>query len=201
MDGRLTMEDAMFAVVFEVLPTENGYQRYLDFAAALRPRLDDIDGFLSVERFRSLNKPGWILSLSLWRDEAALVRWRGDGPHHAAQRAGREEIFADYRLRVVQILDEKERKKRACDRAQIGLHEHAPADGDRVAHRFESLTNAGKLLALREFANTDSALAWEAEAAKDAVSPQRVLRAATVRDYGRFDRHQAPQTFPDVKPR
>jgi heme-degrading monooxygenase HmoA len=113
----------MFAVIFEVEPAAGRQQEYLDIAASLRQELEKIDGFVSIERFSSLTKPGKILSLSFWRDEASLIRWRQQDAHHRAQWQGRAGVFADYRLRV----------------------------------------------------------------------------ASVVRDYGMFDRAQAPQQFPDVK--
>ena len=94
----------MIAVIFEVIPAPGERQRYLDTAASLRPQLDAVDGFISIERFESLAQPGKILSLSFWRDEQAVTRWREFGPHRAAQRAGREGVFADYRLRVAGVV-------------------------------------------------------------------------------------------------
>ena len=94
----------MIAVIFEVQPAEGQRQRYLDIAASLRPRLDGIDGFISIERFESLSTPGKILSLSFWRDENAVAAWRRLEAHRAAQRAGRDEVFADYRLRVAAVV-------------------------------------------------------------------------------------------------
>ena len=83
----------MFAVIFEVEPAAGRQQEYLDIAAALRPELDKIDGFISIERFSSLTNPGKILSLSFWRDEAALIQWRQHEEHHRAQWKGRSGIF------------------------------------------------------------------------------------------------------------
>lgn len=94
----------MIAVIFEVVPTSGARDVYLDIAAELKPRLEDIDGFLSIERFESLSMPGKILSLSFWRDEKAVACWRNLPEHRAAQRAGREGVFADYRLRVTHVL-------------------------------------------------------------------------------------------------
>lgn len=94
----------MIAVIFEVLPHDGRRQAYLDIAAGLRPLLESIDGFVSVERFESLSAPGKILSLSFFRDEAAVARWRALEEHRAAQRAGRERIFGDYRLRVARVM-------------------------------------------------------------------------------------------------
>ena len=94
----------MHAVIFEVEPAAGRQQDYLDIAAALRPELEKIDGFVSIERFSSLNKPGKILSLSFWRDEAAIIKWRQHEEHHRAQWQGRGGIFADYRLRVASVV-------------------------------------------------------------------------------------------------
>ena len=94
----------MHAVIFEVEPAPGRRQDYLDIAARLRPELERIDGFISVERFESLSQPGKILSLSFWRDEASVARWRQHEEHRAAQRAGRGGIFRGYRLRVAQIM-------------------------------------------------------------------------------------------------
>jgi heme-degrading monooxygenase HmoA len=113
----------MIAVIFEVWPADGRRQDYLDLAAELRPLLANIDGFISIERFESLSESGKILSLSFWRDEAAVAAWRRLDDHRAAQAAGRGGIFADYRLRVAGVVRD------------YGLRERdqAPADS-RVAH-------------------------------------------------------------------
>ncbi|MDE2162360.1 MAG: antibiotic biosynthesis monooxygenase [Alphaproteobacteria bacterium] len=92
----------MIAVIFEGRLHQR--QRYLDIAKELRPLLDGIDGFISIERFESLNEPGKLLSLSFWRDEEAVAQWRKLEAHRAAQVLGRAEVFADYRLRVAAVL-------------------------------------------------------------------------------------------------
>ena len=89
----------MIAVIFEGWPASGRREEYLGMAAALRDELAEIDGFVSVERFESLTAPGKLLSLSVWRDEEALVRWRARPRHRAAQKAGRAGVFRDYRLR------------------------------------------------------------------------------------------------------
>lgn len=94
----------MLAVIFEVEPHPDRTAEYLDIAADLRPHLQDIDGFVSIERFESLTQPGKILSLSFWRDENAIRAWRTLEQHREAQRAGRGGIFADYRLRVATVI-------------------------------------------------------------------------------------------------
>jgi heme-degrading monooxygenase HmoA len=94
----------MHAVIFEVWPKEEGRQEYLDIAAALRPTLEKMDGFISIERFQSLTDPGKILSLSFWRDDAAIAGWRQVESHRRAQAKGRGEIFRDYRLRIAAVI-------------------------------------------------------------------------------------------------
>src|SRR5690242_13535821 len=103
----------MHAVIFEVEPAPGCRQDYLDIAARLRPELEKIDGFVSIERFESLSNPGKILSLSFWRDEAAVARWRAHAGHRAAQRAGRGGIFRDYRLRVAAVVRDYGMNERA----------------------------------------------------------------------------------------
>jgi heme-degrading monooxygenase HmoA len=112
----------MIAVIFEVVPTPGRKQEYLDLAASLRPELEKIDGFISIERFESLTNEGKILSLSIWRDEDAVKRWRQLEGHRAAQAKGRAGIFADYRLRVAGVI----RDYGKSDRAQ------APADSRAI---------------------------------------------------------------------
>ncbi len=94
----------MIAVIFEVWPQEGHKQDYLDIAAQLRPLLDGIDGFLSIERFVSLSEPGKLLSLSFWRDEQAVEAWRTLEEHRGAQAKGRAWVFKDYRLRVAGVI-------------------------------------------------------------------------------------------------
>lgn len=94
----------MMAVIFEVVPREGQRQAYLDAAAALRPLLEEVDGFLSIERFQSLTRHDKLLSLSFWRDEAAVARWRDLDAHRRTQEFGRAHAFADYRLRVASLV-------------------------------------------------------------------------------------------------
>jgi heme-degrading monooxygenase HmoA len=113
----------MIAVIFEVQPRDGQQGAYLDAAAALRPLLARIDGFISIERFESLTTPGKIVSLSYWRDEEAVREWRNLEAHRRIQSAGREIMFADYRLRVAQVLRD------------YGMNERAEAPLDsRLAH-------------------------------------------------------------------
>lgn len=94
----------MIAVIFEVVPHPDRREAYLDAAAKLRPLLATVEGFISVERFESLTQPGKILSLSFWRDEEAVARWRELEAHRKTQALGRNAYFADYRLRVAGVI-------------------------------------------------------------------------------------------------
>ena len=93
----------MIAVIFEAEPADGKLDEYLGIAAGLRPLLDGIDGFVSIERFASLTTDGKVLSLSFWRDEAAVATWRNLEAHRVAQARGRTEVFKDYRLRVAVV--------------------------------------------------------------------------------------------------
>ena len=113
----------MLAVIFEVIPAPGRREEYLDLAAQLRPELEKIDGFISVERFASLTNENKLLSLSFWRDEEAVQRWRNLTRHREAQARGRSGVFADYRLRIASVV----RDYGMTDRAE------APQDS-RSAH-------------------------------------------------------------------
>jgi heme-degrading monooxygenase HmoA len=113
----------MIAIIFEAIPNEGKKDAYLDAAACLRPLLEKMDGFISVERFESLTQPGKILSLSFWRDQEAVRQWRNVEEHRRIQGAGRKSIFKDYRLRVAEVLRD------------YGLEDRAQAPEDsRAAH-------------------------------------------------------------------
>src|SRR5215813_10200903 len=103
----------MIAVIFEVWPKGPRKQDYLDIAAELRPLLERIDGFISIERFEGLSEPGKILSLSFFRDEAAVEAWRSANEHRLAQARGRGAIFANYRLRVASVIRDYGMRERA----------------------------------------------------------------------------------------
>jgi heme-degrading monooxygenase HmoA len=112
----------MIAVIFELWPNAGQPSIYFDLAAQLRPELDSIDGFISIERFESLAIRGKYLSLSFWRDEAAVQAWRNLDAHRAAQSQGRAGVLANYRLRVAQVLRD------------YGLHERDEAPQDSRRH-------------------------------------------------------------------
>jgi heme-degrading monooxygenase HmoA len=220
----------MFSVLFEVHPKAGQWDAYLGYAKRLKPELERIDGFVDNVRYRSLTREGWILSLSGWRDEKALIRWRTQAMHHAVQERGRGEVFRDYHLRVGQVthdtrlppgqalreqrLDETEAghgttvtlvdAARPADwvetagpegvAAWLGL---APAAPGLVAWDvFDAVLAPGQVILL---------LAWRDQAAAEAfetaaVLPDgaRVRRVRIIRDYGMFDRREAPQFYPDA---
>jgi len=108
----------MIAVIFEVWPHPEHREAYLRWAAELRPELERMEGFISIERFQSLTDPDKLLSLQFWRDEECLARWRNLEAHRAAQAAGRGTMFRDYKLRIAQVVRD------------YGLHERAQAPED-----------------------------------------------------------------------
>ena len=112
----------MIAVIFELEPRAGATERYFELAAALKADLQAIDGFLSVERFESVTRPGHYVSLSFWRDEDAVRAWRCHGMHRQGQQEGRSEVLAGYRLRVASVV----RDYGLLDREQ------APADSRAV---------------------------------------------------------------------
>lgn len=113
----------MIAIIFEVHPADGHKDQYLDIAAAMRPLAEQIDGFISVERFQSLMDPTKLLSISFWEDEAAVARWRNLEKHRRAQEKGRGGVFDDYRLRVAHVIRD------------YGMFERDEAPGDsRAAH-------------------------------------------------------------------
>lgn len=111
----------MIGIIFEVEPAEGRRDEYLDYAAKMRPLLEEMEGFISVERFQSITNPGKMLSLSFWEDEAAVTRWRKLAKHRQMQMLGRKGLFADYRLRVAGVIRD------------YGLTEREEAPEDSVA--------------------------------------------------------------------
>ncbi len=135
----------MFAVIFEVRPKEERFDDYLALAKQLKPKLEAIEGFIDNDRFKSRRSAGLLLSLSTWRDEKAVIRWRTHGEHHGVQEKGRFEIFQDYHLRVGEIVADSEPPQglaitqQRFDETAVGagkavtISELAPAADDRPA--------------------------------------------------------------------
>jgi len=219
----------MFAVIFEVQPKKERWDDYLNLAKFLKPALEKIDGFIDNERFASKRTKGRLLSLSTWRDEKAIIRWRTLGMHHEVQEKGRFEIFEDYHLRVgeitadTQIPKGQELRHQRFDETEVSkskvvtITELSPSDGKKPASTdlvtdlgapeigihgvidcevFESIYNPGKLLLL---------VSWQDAHAADARKPKatamgnlRYRQVRVIRDYGMFDRREAPQYYADI---
>jgi heme-degrading monooxygenase HmoA len=221
----------MFSVIFEVQPKPDQWDGYLGIAKMLRPELERVDGFIDNIRYRSLTREGWLLSLSGWRDEKALVRWRTRVRHHEAQETGRSEVLRGYHLRVGQItadsripegfalseqrLDETEtgaattvtlidarrpeglaQSTSAAEVARwLGL---APDAAGLVAwHVFDAVLTPGDLMLLLSWRDEVAARRFESAAALPEGA--RLRRVRVVRDYGMYDRREAPQYYPDAE--
>ncbi len=219
----------MFAVIFEVEPKPERKDEYLELGKLLRPEIEKIDGFVDNERFASQSVPGRVLSLSTWRDEKAVIRWRTLAVHHQVQEKGRFEVFRDYHLRVGEFTADsgspigKVLRQQRLDETEVGtakyvtITELSPRDGKPAAadlfgslglpaageagladrDSYESIYVAGKLLLLASWRDASAAEAWRPRASGYVELRHRVVRV--VRDYGMFDRREAPQYYPDVK--
>jgi len=193
----------MFVVIFEVHPRPEHWDTYLAHAAALRPELARIDGFIANDRFRSRTREGWLVSLSTWRDEKSLVRWRAHGGHHAVQADGRARVFADYRLRVGAVIADT---APGAAPAPFG-GETTEADPARTALLIEAPNPvldaapdpAGALFSDRFDAILDPGAGLRLSLWRQAGPPMPPLPGARcrlvriVRSYGMRDRAEAPQ--------
>src|SRR5262249_31422012 len=222
----------MFAVIFLVQPKQERRNDYLELAKYLKPKLEAIDGFIDNERFESLRHKGRVLSLSTWRDEKAVIRWRTQGEHHGVQEKGRFENFEDYRLSVGEITDdnappkglrvEEQRfdateaseahvatiteltpaKDGALDAAARDLPVQLGLDTSRGglvdAEAFASIYVAGKLLLLGRWRDAAAARAWSPQRPAGGGA-MRHRQVRIIRDYGMFDRREAPQYYPEVE--
>jgi heme-degrading monooxygenase HmoA len=221
----------MFSVIFEVHPKSEQWEAYLGLAKMLKPELEKIDGFVDNVRYRSLRHEGWLLSLSDWRDEKALVRWRTQAKHHVVQEKGRSDIFLDYHLRIGQLthdtrppqghvlseqrLDETETgdatiislidgkrppewvKQASLDDVAKWLGLAPDAKGLVAWDVFDAVLTPGDMILLMSWRDDAAAEAFDAAVAlKDGA---RLRRVRVVRDYGMFDRREAPQYYPDAK--
>jgi heme-degrading monooxygenase HmoA len=218
----------MFCVIFEVQPKKERWDDYLGIAKGLKPKLEATDGFIDNERFASKRTEGRLLSLSTWRDEKAVVRWRTHGGHHGAQEKGRFEIFEDYHLRVGEVTADSAPppalrvEQKRFDETETGeaklvtITELKPHDGtpDTLPRRlgldpdtdglvdhelFESITEPGKLLLLASWRDAGSAANWTPRH-DQAADGLRHRAVRIIRDYGLFDRREAPQYYPAVGP-
>lgn len=197
----------MFCVFFEVQPKDGQGDAYLQIAAAMRLQVEAVEGFVAVERFRDLSRPGAFLSFSIWRDEKSLIRWRIDAKHHVVQARGRSDIFAGYRIRIGEMTADSDAEAPPAQfRYDItetgaakfmGMTEHptgtpAPAPGALSTVAFDSVTRPGRSATLT---------GWPDEAAAATLETPpgaRTRRFRIVRDYTMVERAEAPQYFPAV---
>ena len=193
------------ALLFEVKPKPDAFDEYLAIAARLRPVLDESGGCLFIDRFRSVREPARILSFQIWRDEASLVRWRVNAQHHKAQTLGRTQIFDDYRLRIAQVIFEQSldgqwqptRLSTYNDPSTqpsryLAITESRQAVGadDAAVESYESLYRPG------EYATVINLREPTPPQLVDMPGAFRVRLCETERDYGMFDRREAPQYYP-----
>lgn len=219
----------MFSVMFEVHPKDEQWDAYLEYAKMLRPELEQIDGFVDNIRYGSLGRDGWILSLSNWRDEKSLVRWRTQARHHSVQEKGRFEVFLDYHLRVGQITEDTqlpegcELLEQRLDETEVGegttaVLVSATRDGDAEAmsardaaawlgldtqaaglaswDAYDAVLTPGDLILQTAWRDASAAGAFAASAGFPGGA--RVRQVRIVRDYGMYDRREAPQYYADV---
>jgi heme-degrading monooxygenase HmoA len=188
----------MFAVIFEVHPRQGHWDDYLNHAGILRPEVQAIDGFISNERFASRTEPGWLVSLSIWRDEKAVVRWRTHAQHHEFQAKGRSEILQGYHLRVAEVTADSDSRtplpQQRFDATEVGESKfltliEAPMQPDTP---FESITTPGRGLTLQGWPDQQSAEA----SLINLTGRRRIVRV--IRDYGMRDRAEAPTYYPPV---
>ena len=212
----------MFAVIFEVHPGPGQWDNYLGNAKLLRPELEKLAGFVANLRYRSLTREGWILSLSSWRDEKAVVRWRTRPRHHDVQEKGRNGILQDYHLRVGQLTQDTrlpagcELLEQRLDETQVGEGTFitlvtGPRSGEPDAEYlglnresagllawdvFEAVLTPGDLILMLSWRTASDARKFESEAhtPRDA----RLRHVRVIRDYGMYDRREAPQYYPDA---
>jgi heme-degrading monooxygenase HmoA len=205
-----------FAVVFEVNPKPERWDAYLATAKMLRPELEKMEGFIMNERYRRRSDKGWLLSLSLWRDEKALVRWRTHALHHKGQERGRFEIFADYRLRIGEVtrdsgnsapaaemrLDETahgDAKALTVSQLPAGATPALPQPGRAGAiggEIFDSINDTGESVLLAAWRTRADAERWFEASSGQSRGRHRIVRV--IRDYGMFERAEAPQYYPAV---
>ncbi len=215
----------MFAVIFEVQPKRERWNDYLTLAGSLRPALEKIDGFITNKRFTSQGREGRVLSLSIWRDEKAVIRWRTLALHHHAQQRGRTEIFEDYHLRVGEVTaDSKVRNEQRAtqqrfDATEIGaaklvtiselaVNGSATADlavdfglpkpetAGVIEHEtFAGINDPKKRLLLVSWSDTTAGGDWRPP---ERYAGLRHRAVRIIRDYGMSDRREAPQYHPPV---
>jgi len=225
----ITGATLMFAVIFVVQPKKERWEKYLALAKRLKPKLEAIDGYIANERFKGLGDDSKLLSLSIWRDEKSVIRWRTHSEHHDVQKKGRFEVFEDYHLRVGEIVSDSDQPpgiadQRRFDGTEIGaakavtIAELTAVDGSTTAvaalagdlglepdikdligeETYESIYTPGKFALLAYWRSAQAAQQWQPRASQ-ALRALRHRQVRVIRDYGMFDRREAPQFYADVR--
>ena len=186
-----------YAVFFDVLPKKGFVDAYFGMASGLKPMVEKVPGFISVERFENLGRPGWYLSFSQWQDEKALGSWRCHHDHHEAQVCGRSLVLEDYRLRVAS--EQNTQSDKSCILALIGDFEAVMLAAESAASAFglETRVFKGVINPARGIALLDCDFEHGSKAKNSlATSPSTQIGVFEIqRDYGMFDRAQAPSVF------
>lgn len=206
---------SLFAVVFEVRPKPACKDEYLQIAASLRPALMAAPGFLENERFRSRTRDGYLLSLSLWDSEKALVHWRTLEQHHAAQRRGRQNVLDDYRIRVGEVtrvagrFADRDVGWMRQDQTEVGqaaaltLIDGVIDTGSSVLHNsgmegdvFEHIHTPQRTASLTGWRTQQEADDFASDAIRQNDANANIYAIRIIRDYSLNDRREAPQYYP-----
>ncbi len=196
----------MLALFFEVLPRPGHEEHYFRHVGMLKPVLEKHTGMLWLDRFKSLSRDNLILSHQLWKDDAAIVRWREDETHKGSQHAGRYKHFADYRIRIAELIVRAEKGKdvqnfqtgpSATGGFIVAAHSHGAAVKG-FDECFSSVNIEGAFVGLAEAADETAARELLLHASQDPAMTS-VFMARMTRDYGMYDRAQAPQDYPPVE--
>jgi heme-degrading monooxygenase HmoA len=208
----------MIGLFFEVETREGHRDHYLELAASLRPALDAIGGCLFIDRFQSLTRPNLLLSYQIWQDEGALTAWRVHGHHHKVQEAGRETVFADYRIRVAQVVHEARpgqavwqperrtpyndpaRRKPTYVLAAESASARLPVTLEGRHDAFASVYREGRFAHLADVPDVQSGVELGTRLLADPAS-EYVRVFEVMRDYGMYERKEAPQYYPPVSRR
>lgn len=206
----------MLGLFFEVQIKDGGVDQYLDLAAKLRPRLDEMGGCLFIDRFRSLTRDNLVLSYQIWQDEGALVAWRVDPVHHKVQETGREEVFTDYRIRVSQVLHEQrpdgtvwkperlssyndpQRRPPTYAVVSESRNPELPVKTDWTGDAFASVYRDGVFAHLVDAPDIDAGRGFGESLFADPTTEYFRVFEVT-RDYGMYARAEAPQYYPPVE--
>ena len=206
----------MISQFFEVQIKEGQIDRYLDLAASLKPSLEAMGGCLFIDRFKSLNRKNLLLSYQIWQDEGSMIAWRVDPKHHTVQEAGRERVFDDYRIRIAQVLHEERPEKSAWRPERLSPYNdpkrrpptfvvasesrnrELPVETSWKCDVFESVYRPGIFAHLVDVPSPDAGVGIGRQLFADSTTEYfRIFEV--MRDYGMFNRGEAPQYYPPVQ--